>query len=173
MKIGTVKGFNLRKGYGFIHPDDGGPNIFVHMSAVEIAGMNDLKEGQRVIFEIQRDERTGNASAVSLKAVVFATTQHLDGRFATTNPFDIIAAFISSTMSAVSATSRLKPPDQENPYRPNTSSASFGRDLTSGWHYGQWLCVPRKQVGHMAAPTSVAEALKNPRQRGAVHTGSI
>jgi cold shock protein len=102
MKIGTVKWFNLRRGYGFIHPDDGGPNIFVHMSAVEIAGMNDLKEGQRVIFEIQRDERTGNASAVSLKAVVFATTPHLDGRFATTNPFDIISAFISSTMSAVS-----------------------------------------------------------------------
>jgi cold shock protein len=73
MKIGTVKWFNLRKGYGIIHPDDGGRNIFVHMSAVEIAGMNDLKEGQRVIFEIQRDERTGNASAVSLKAVVFAT----------------------------------------------------------------------------------------------------
>jgi cold shock protein len=73
MKIGTVKWFNLRKGYGFIHPDDGGRNIFVHMSAVEIAGMNDLKEGQRVIFEIQRDERTGNASAVSLKAAVFAT----------------------------------------------------------------------------------------------------
>ena len=77
-------------------------NIFVHMSAVEIAGMSDLKEGQRVIFEIQRDERTGNASAVSLKSVVFATTPYLDGRFATTNPFDIISAFISSTMSAVS-----------------------------------------------------------------------
>ena len=102
MKIGTVKWFNLRKGYGFIHPDDGGRNIFVHMSAVEVADMNDLKEGQRVIFEIQRDERTGNASAVSLKAVVFATTPYLDGRFAITNPFDIISAFISSTMSAVS-----------------------------------------------------------------------
>jgi CspA family cold shock protein len=99
MKIGTVKWFNLRKGYGFIHPDDGGRNIFVHMSAVD---MNDLKEGQRVIFEIQRDERTGTSSAVSLKAVVFATTPYLDGRFATTNPFDIISAFISSTMSAVS-----------------------------------------------------------------------
>ena len=97
MKIGTVKWFNLRKGYGFIHPDDGGRNIFVHMSAVEIAGMNDLKEGQRVIFEIQRDERT-----VSLKAIVFAPTPYLDGRFATTNPFDIISAFISSRMSAVS-----------------------------------------------------------------------
>jgi CspA family cold shock protein len=102
MKIGTVKWFNLRKGYGFIHPDDGGRNIFVHMSAVEVADMNDLKEGQRVIFEIQRDERTGNASAVSLKAVVFATAPYLDGRFAITNPFDIISAFISSTMLAVS-----------------------------------------------------------------------
>ena len=102
MKIGTVKWFNLLKGYGFIHPDDGGRNIFVHMSAVEIAGMNDLKEGQRVIFEVQRDERTGNASAVSLKGVVFATTPHLDGSFATANPFDIISAFISPTMSAVS-----------------------------------------------------------------------
>ena len=78
MKIGTVKWFNLQKGYGFIHPDDGGPNIFVHIAAVESAGMSDLKEGQRVIFEIQRDERTGNASAVSLKPLVFATTPHLE-----------------------------------------------------------------------------------------------
>ena len=102
MKIGTVKWFNLQKGYGFIHPDDGGRNIFVHIAAVESAGMSDLKEGQKVIFEIQRDERTGNASAVSLKPLVFATTPHLEGSFATANPFDIISAFISSTMSAVS-----------------------------------------------------------------------
>jgi cold shock protein len=102
MKIGTVKWFNLQKGYGFIHPDDGGRNIFVHIAAVESAGMSDLKEGQRVIFEIQRDERTGNASAVSLKPLVFATTPPLVGSFATANPFDIISAFISSTMSAVS-----------------------------------------------------------------------
>jgi CspA family cold shock protein len=102
MKIGTVKWFNLQKGYGFIHPDDGGRNIFVHVAAVESAGMSDLKEGQRVIFEIQRDARTGNASAVSLKSLVFATAPRLDGSFATANPFDIISAFISSTMSAVS-----------------------------------------------------------------------
>jgi CspA family cold shock protein len=99
MKIGTVKWFNLQKGYEFIHPDDGSPSIIVHMSAVENAGMSDLKEGQKVIFEIHRDERTGNASAASLKPFVFATTPHLDGRFATTNPFDIISAFISSTMT--------------------------------------------------------------------------
>ena len=92
--IGTVRWFNLQKGYGFIHPDDGSPNIFVHMSAVESPGMSDLKEGRRVIFEIQRDERTGKESAVSL---VFKMTPRLDGRFAITNPFDIISAFISST----------------------------------------------------------------------------
>jgi cold shock protein len=97
--IGTVKWFNLQKRYGFIHPDDGSPNIFVHMSAVESAGMSDLKEGQRVIFETQRDERTGNAPAVSLKPLVFVTTPPLAGRFAPRNPFDIISAFISSTTS--------------------------------------------------------------------------
>jgi CspA family cold shock protein len=97
--IGSVKWFNLQKGYGFIHPDDGSPNIFVDMSAVETAGMSDLKEGRRVIFEIQRDERTGNASAVSLKPLVFAATPPLQGRFAPRNPFDIISAFISSTLS--------------------------------------------------------------------------
>ena len=98
MKIGTVRWFNLQKGYGFIHPDDGSPNIFVHISAVARAGMTDLKEGQRVIFEIQQDERTGTASAVSLKPFVLASTPHLDDSFATTDPFDVISAFISSTM---------------------------------------------------------------------------
>ena len=102
MKIGTVKWFNLQKGYGIIRPDDGSPNVFVHMSAVDSAGMSDLKEGQRVVFEIQQHQRTGNASAVSLKPLVYATPPHFDGRFSTTNPFDIISAFISSTISAVS-----------------------------------------------------------------------
>ena len=100
MKIGTVKWFNLQKGYGFIHPDDGSPNIFVHMSAVASAGMTDLKEGQRVTFEIQQDERAGNPSAVSLKPFVFAATPYLEGSFAATNPFDIISTLISSTMSS-------------------------------------------------------------------------
>jgi CspA family cold shock protein len=98
MKTGTVKWFNLQKGYGFIHPDDGGPNIFVHKSAVESAGLSDLKEGQRMIFETQRNERTGDPSATLLTPLLFATTP----RFVTTDPFDIISAFISSTMSAVS-----------------------------------------------------------------------
>jgi cold shock protein len=99
MKIGTVKWFNLQKGSGFIHPDHGSPNIFVHMSAVASGGMSDLNEGHRVIFEIEQDERTGRASAVSLKPFVFATTRQLDGSFAIANPFDVIFALISSTMS--------------------------------------------------------------------------
>ena len=71
MKIGTVKWFNLQKGYGFIHPDDGGPNVFVHTSAVDSAGLSDLKAGQRVIFEIsargahrRRDRRVVEAAFV-------------------------------------------------------------------------------------------------------------
>ena len=101
MKIGTVRWFNLQKGYGYIHPDDGSPNVFVDKSVVESAGMSDLKGGERVTFEFQRDERTGNASAVSLKPHAVVTTAHLDDRFATTNPFDIISAFISSTVPRV------------------------------------------------------------------------
>jgi cold shock protein len=52
MKIGTVKWFNLQKGYGFFHPDDGSPNVFVHTSTLEKAGMSDLKAGQRVISRL-------------------------------------------------------------------------------------------------------------------------
>ena len=100
MKIGTVRWFNLQKGYGYIHPDDGSPNVFVDRSVVESAGMSDLMGGDRVTFEFQRDERTGKASAVSLKSYVIITTAHLDDRV-TTNPFDIISAFISSTMPRV------------------------------------------------------------------------
>jgi cold shock protein len=99
MKIGTVRWFSLQKGYGFVRPDDGSFNIFVDMSAVERSGMSDLKEGQRIIFEVQRNERTGKASAESLKALMSATTRDLDRRFVTTNPFDIISASLSSAMS--------------------------------------------------------------------------
>jgi cold shock protein len=101
MTIGTVRWFNPLKGFGFIHPDDGGPNILVQRSAVESAGMSEFKEGQRIIFEIQRDERSGDTSAVSLKALVPATTPYLDRRLATKNPFDVISDFILSAMSPI------------------------------------------------------------------------
>ena len=69
MAIGTVKWFNVRKGYGFIAPDEGGKDVFVHISAVERAGMNELHEGQKVYFEEQTDERSGKKSAGNLKSV--------------------------------------------------------------------------------------------------------
>ena len=100
MKTGTVRWFNLQKRHGYIHPDDGSPNVFVDKSVVESAGMSDLNGGDRVTFEVQWDERTGNASAVSLESYVIVTSPHLDDR-ATMNPFDIISAFISSTMPRV------------------------------------------------------------------------
>jgi CspA family cold shock protein len=68
MPIGTVKWCNARKGYGCIAPDGGGKDIFVHISAVERAGMNDLREGQKVAFEEQTDERSGKKSAGNLKS---------------------------------------------------------------------------------------------------------
>ncbi len=69
MPIGTVKWFNSTKGYGFIQPDSGGNDVFVHISAVERAGMNNLAEGQKVSFEEQRDPKRGKTSAENLKAV--------------------------------------------------------------------------------------------------------
>lgn len=68
MQNGTVKWFNAQKGFGFIQPDQGGPDVFVHISAVERAGMNDLAEGQKVSFEIVADKRSGRSSAGNLKA---------------------------------------------------------------------------------------------------------
>ena len=65
---GTVKFFNAQKGFGFIVQDGGGPDVFVHISAVERAGMNDLVEGQKLSFEIQNDPRRGKSSAADLKA---------------------------------------------------------------------------------------------------------
>ncbi len=69
MPIGTVKWFNGTKGYGFIQPENGGPDVFVHISAVERAGMRDLAEGQKVSYEEQRDPKRGKTSAENLKAV--------------------------------------------------------------------------------------------------------
>ena len=68
MTIGTVKWFNATKGFGFIQPDDGGNDVFVHISAVERAGMGSLNEGQKVGFELQRDRKTGRESAVDLRS---------------------------------------------------------------------------------------------------------
>ena len=69
MTQGTVKWFNGQKGYGFIQPDDGGKDVFVHISAVERAGMNGLNEGQKVSFELVADRRTGKSSAANLRTV--------------------------------------------------------------------------------------------------------
>ena len=68
MNTGTVKWFNDQKGYGFIQPDDGGKDVFVHVSAVERAGMRGLVEGQKVTYELQTDRRTGKTSAGNLQS---------------------------------------------------------------------------------------------------------
>jgi CspA family cold shock protein len=67
MAAGTVKWFNASKGFGFIQPDSGGPDVFVHISAVERAGMSGLNEGQKVSFDVQLDQRRGKSSAENLK----------------------------------------------------------------------------------------------------------
>ena len=67
METGTVKWYNETKGYGFIQPDNGGKDIFVHATALERAGMRGLREGQKISYELQTDERTGRASAVNLQ----------------------------------------------------------------------------------------------------------
>ena len=68
MKTGTVKWFNAQKGYGFIQPDDGGPDVFVHIRAVERAGMPYLREGQKIVFDVVADKRTGKLSAENVRA---------------------------------------------------------------------------------------------------------
>jgi CspA family cold shock protein len=67
MTIGTVKWFNSTKGFGFIQPEDGGKDVFVHISAVERSGLGSLGEGQKVSFELERDRKTGRESAVNLQ----------------------------------------------------------------------------------------------------------
>ena len=68
MTTGTVKWFNATKGFGFIQPDDGGADVFVHISAVERAGLRSLNEGQTVTYELERDKRSGKFAASNLVA---------------------------------------------------------------------------------------------------------
>jgi CspA family cold shock protein len=69
MATGNVKWFNHTKGFGFIQPDSGGSDVFVHISAVERAGMSGLNEGQKISYELETDQRRGKTSAVNLKLV--------------------------------------------------------------------------------------------------------
>jgi len=68
MTNGTVKWFNATKGFGFIQPEDGGNDVFVHISAVEAAGLSDLKDDQKISYEMEEDRR-GRTSAGSLKLI--------------------------------------------------------------------------------------------------------
>jgi CspA family cold shock protein len=68
MAVGTVKWFNGQKGFGFIQPEDGGADVFVHISAVERSGLGSLHEGQKVSYELERDKRSGKTSAGQLQA---------------------------------------------------------------------------------------------------------
>jgi cold shock protein len=68
MPSGTVKFFNLGRGFGFIQPDDGGKDVFVHVSALERAGMHSIREGQKVSFDIEIDSRTGKPVAANVRA---------------------------------------------------------------------------------------------------------
>jgi len=68
MTTGTVKWFNATKGFGFIQPNDGGADVFVHITAVERSGLGSLDEGQKVSFELERDQRSGKMSAGQLQA---------------------------------------------------------------------------------------------------------
>ncbi|MFL6796574.1 MAG: cold-shock protein [Xanthobacteraceae bacterium] len=68
MSHGTVKWFNSQKGFGFIQPDDGSKDVFVHISAVQSAGMYQLNEGQKLAYEVVADRRTGKSAAANLVA---------------------------------------------------------------------------------------------------------
>jgi cold shock protein len=69
MATGTVKWFNTTKGYGFIQPDQGGADVFVHISAVQRSGMAGLNDGQKIAYEIVQDKRSGKSSAEQLRAM--------------------------------------------------------------------------------------------------------
>jgi CspA family cold shock protein len=67
MATGTVKWFNATKGYGFIQPDNGGKDVFVHISAVERSGLSNLNDGQKISYDVEADRKTGKEAAVNLK----------------------------------------------------------------------------------------------------------
>lgn len=69
MATGTVKFFNHDRGFGFIAPTNGGPDVFVHATAVERAGMSSINEGQKLSYEVETDRRSGKAAAVNLQAM--------------------------------------------------------------------------------------------------------
>ena len=69
MATGTVKWFNTTKGYGFIQPDDGGADVFVHISAVERSGLGSVREGQKLAYELEKDRKSGKFAAGALKAL--------------------------------------------------------------------------------------------------------
>ena len=69
MKTGTVKFYNSQRGFGFIQPDDGGKDVFVHATALERAGLRGLVEGQKIGFEVETDRRSGKAAAANLQQV--------------------------------------------------------------------------------------------------------
>jgi CspA family cold shock protein len=69
MTIGTVKFFNAERGYGFIAPEDGGPDVFLHVSALEAAGIRSVSEGDRISFEAVMDKRKGKTNAQNVKKI--------------------------------------------------------------------------------------------------------
>ncbi|MFK0692764.1 cold-shock protein [Mesorhizobium sp. IMUNJ 23033] len=69
MATGTVKWFNSQKGFGFIQPDQGGPDVFVHISAVERSGLRGLNDGQKISYELVQDKRSGKTSADELRVI--------------------------------------------------------------------------------------------------------
>jgi CspA family cold shock protein len=69
MATGVVKWFNATKGFGFIQPDEGGADVFVHISAVERSSLGSINEGQKLSYELERDQRSGKMSASQLQAV--------------------------------------------------------------------------------------------------------
>lgn len=69
MATGTVKWFNAQKGFGFIQPDQGGPDVFVHISAVERSGLRALADGQKISYELVQDKRSGKTAAGELRAI--------------------------------------------------------------------------------------------------------